>query len=533
MYDLIIRKGVIIDGSGAPGFPGDVAIEGDRVQAMGDLGDQKGRSEVDASGQVVCPGFIDLHSHSDIMLLAEPDGKPKVMQGITTDVMGQDGYSVAPLRALLIPEYRQFLSALAGSPALDWDWETMAEYLARFDGAVSMNVVSMVGHGTVRWNVLGTASTVAGQRDLDRMGELIEQAFADGATDVSYGLVYVPSLFANREELNYVGRVVQKLGGAVVYHIRNEADFILESLDEVLQVARDTGVRTHISHFKLTGAKNWEKAEAAIAAVEEALAQGLEITFEQYPYASGNTMMSAALPPWVLEGSTEEVLVRLRDPALRPQIARDVDNGVGRWQSFGIASDWNIMVSSVGSSRNRDVVGRNLRQLAEMAGTSPLEVAIQLLIEERLNVGAIIFHQSEDVLQRLMRLPMGGFGTDGVIGMRPHPRMYGTLPRILGRYVREEKVLRMEEAIRKATSLAADRLRLADRGRIAPGMAADLVVFDPMTVADTATFENPHRYPIGVNWVVVNGVVVVKDGQHTGARPGRGLRPTPKSWQDG
>ncbi len=531
MYDLIIRKGVIIDGTGAPGFPGDVAIEGDRIQAMGDLGDQKGRSEIDASGQVVCPGFIDLHSHSDIMLLAEPDGKPKVMQGITTDVMGQDGYSAAPIREWLVPEYRRFISALTGFPELDWDWETMADYLARFDGTASMNAVSMVGHGTVRWNVLGTSSGVAGQGDLDRMGELIEQSFAGGATDVSYGLVYVPSLFANREELTFVGRVVQRLGGSVVYHIRNEADFVLESLEEVLRVARDTGVRTHISHFKLTGAKNWHKAEAALATVEDALAQGLEITFEQYPYTSGNTMMSAILPPWVLEGDTEEVLARLRDPALRPRIAHDVENGVGHWQSFGPIAEWNVAVSSVGSSRNQDAVGRNLRELADGAGIPPLEAAIQLLLEERLNVGAIIFHQSEDVLRLLMRHPSGGFGTDGVVGTMPHPRMHGTFPRVLGRYVREEKVLRMEEAIRKATSLAAERLRLADRGRIAPGMAADLVVFDPMTVADTATFKNPRQYPNGIKWVIVNGVVVVKNGQHTGARPGRGLRPTPKSWQ--
>ena len=525
MYDLVIRKGIVIDGTGAAGFPGDVAVEGDVIVAAGDLGDEKGRTEIDASGQVVCPGFIDLHSHSDIMLLAEPDGAPKVMQGVTTDVMGQDGYSAAPIRRDLIPEYRQFLSALAGNPDLDWDWETMDGYLSRFDGATSMNVASMVGHGTVRWNVLGTASKPADRCDLDRMGESIEQAFAEGATDVSYGLIYVPSLFANHEELSYVGRLVQRLGGAVVYHIRNESDFVLESLDEVLQVARDTGVRTHISHFKVTGARNWDRAEEALARVEGALADGLDVTFEQYPYPSGNTMLSAILPPWVLEGSQEEILARLADPSLRPRIQRDVEHGVGRWQSFGIIAAWNIAVSSVGSERNRDAIGRNLRDLAGEAGTTPLEVAIRLLLEEELNVGMIIFHQSEEVLRRLMKHPRGGFGTDGVIGKRPHPRMYGTFPRVLGHYVREEKALRLEEAIRKSTSVAADRLRLSDRGRIAPGMAADLVVFDPIRIADTATYENPHQYPVGVNWVLVNGVPVVKEGRHTAARPGRALRP--------
>lgn len=525
MYDLLIRKGLVIDGTGKAGFPGDVAVAGDRVEAVGQLDEAKGRVEIDASGQVVCPGFIDLHSHSDIMLLAEPNAEPKVMQGITTDVMGQDGYSMAPIRKELVPEYRQFLAGLAGSPSIDWDWETMGGYLSRFDGAVSTNVASMVGHGTVRMNVLGTRPDPATPRDLDRMAELIEQAFAEGATDLSYGLIYVPSLFANREELNYLGRLVQRLGGAVVYHIRNEANFALESVEEVLQVARDTGVRTHISHFKVTGVKNWPKAEAVVAAVDRALAEGLDVTFEQYPYPSGSTMLSALLPAWVLEGGTAEALQRLTDPTLRARIEHDVENGLGRWQSFGIVADWNITISSVGSPKNRDKAGRNLRDLAREAGTSPLEIAIRLLVEEEMNVSMIIFHQSEEVLRRIMVHPRGGFGTDGLLGDRPHPRLYGTFPRVLGYHVREERVLRLEEAIRKSTSLAADRLRLADRGRIASGMAADLVVFDPTSVIDRATYEDPHQSPIGINWVVVNGTVVVKEGRHTGVRPGRSPKP--------
>ena len=525
MYDLIIRKGLVIDGTGNPGFPGDVAVAGDRIEVVGDLTEKKGRVEIDASNQVVCPGFIDLHSHSDIVLLAEPQAEPKILQGITTAVMGQDGYSMAPMRRELVPEYRQLLSGLAGSPRIDWDWETMAQYLSRFDGAASTNVVSMVGHGTVRMNVLGTMSSPATAHDLGRMGDLIEQAFQEGATDVSYGLIYVPSLFADREELNHVGRVVQRLGGSVVYHIRNEADAALESVEEVLQVARDTGVRTHISHLKVTGARNWHKADAAMAAIDHALSEGLDVTFEQYPYPAGSTMMSAVLPPWVLEGSTAEALRRLADPALRPRILRDIESGVGRWQSLGTISAWNIVVSAVGSMRNRDKVGRNLLDLAEEQGVPPVEMALRLLLEEEMNVSMIIFHQSEEVIRRFMRHPRGGFGTDGLLGGKPHPRLYGTFPRVLGRYVREDKVLRLEEAIRKATSLAADRLRLADRGRVAPGMAADLVVFDPNSVIDTATFEDPRRFPSGINWVIVNGTVVVQEGRHSGATPGRSLKP--------
>lgn len=525
MYDLVIRNGLVIDGTGEAGFLGSVAIEGDRIEAVGDISEQKGRVEIDASGQVVCPGFIDLHSHSDVVLLAEPEAMPKVMQGITTDVMGQDGYSAAPLRRDLIPEYRKFLAGLAGNPDIDWDWQTMDKYLARFDGAASTNVVSMVGHGTVRWNVIGTSSRAASQADLERMGELIEQAFFDGATDVSYGLIYVPSLFANREELNYVGRVTQRLGGSVVYHIRNEAESALESLEEVLQVARDTGVRTHISHLKVTGARNWQKAEKVMAALDRAIGEGLGITFEQYPYPAGSTMMSAVLPPWVLEGSTGEALKRLGDPSLRSRIVHDVEQGVGRWQSLGTIADWNIQVSSAQSERNRDKEGRNLRDLAHEMGITPLEVAIRLLEDENMNVSMIIFHQSDDVIRQFLRHRAGGIGTDGLLGGKPHPRLYGTFPRLLGYYVRQEKVLRLEEAIRKSTSLAADRLRLPDRGRVAKGMAADLVVFNPATVIDTATFENPRQYPAGIDWVIVNGTVVVKEGQHTGAKPGRSLKP--------
>jgi N-acyl-D-amino-acid deacylase len=526
MYDLVIRKGLVIDGTGEPGYPGDVAVAGDRITAVGDLKGQSGKIEIDASGRVVCPGFIDLHSHSDIMALAEPDTAPKVMQGITTDVMGQDGYSMAPIRRALVPEYRQFLSGLAGSPAIDWDWESFGEYLARFDGATSCNVASMVGHGTIRMNALGISSDPAGPRELALMGDLIERAFSEGATDVSYGLIYVPSLFANREELNYIGRVVQRLGGAVVYHIRNEANYALESLEEVLQVSRDTGVRTHISHFKITGVKNWPKVEAAVAALDRAIAEGLDITFEQYPYPAGNTMLSAILPAWVLEGGTAAALRRLTDPSQRPRIVQDVERGIGQWQSLGIISDWNIVVSSVGSAKSRNKVGRNLRDLAGEAGTTPLEAAIRILVDEDMNASVIIFHQSEEVIRRLMVHPRGGFGTDGLLGEKPHPRLYGTFPRVLGYYVREQKVLRLEEAIRKATSLAADRLRLPDRGRIAPGMAADLVVFDPNRVIDRGTYENPQQFPEGINWVVVNGTVVVQEGRHTGAHPGRSLRPT-------
>ncbi len=526
MYDLVIRRGLIIDGTGQAGFPGDVAVVGDRVEAVGDLGDQTGQVEIDASGRVVCPGFIDLHSHSDIVLLAEPDAEPKVMQGITTEVMGQDGYSMAPLKKELIPEYRQFISGLAGSPPIEWDWETMSDYISRFDGTASVNVVSMVGHGTVRMNVLGTGSTPATQGDLDAMGEMIEQAFAEGATDVSYGLIYVPSLFANREELNYVGSLVQRLGGATVYHIRNESDFVLESVEEVLQVARDTGVRTHVSHLKVGGVGNWRKADAVMSALERAIDEGLDITFEQYPYTAGSTMMGALLPPWVLEGGTAEALKRVSDPALRPRIQHDVENGIGSWQSLGAIAGWNIVISSVGSARNQGKVGRSLLELARSSGTSPLEVAIRFLVEEEMNVSIIIFHQSEDVVCQMMAHPRGGFGTDGVPGRKPHPRLYGTFPRVLGHYVREKRVLRLEDAIRKSTSLAADRLRLADRGRVAPGMAADLVVFDPNSIIDTASYENPCQFPMGINWVLVNGTVVVKDGRHTGAHPGRSLKPS-------
>jgi N-acyl-D-amino-acid deacylase len=526
MYDLVIRNGLVIDGTGRAGFPGDVAVSGDRIEAVGDIGDQRGRVEIDASNQVVCPGFIDLHSHSDVVLMAEPLAEAKVMQGITTDVMGQDGYSAAPMRPEMVADYRKFLAGLASDPDVEWSWRTMEEYLRRFDGAASTNVVSMVGHGTVRWNVKGTSSEEASRDDLDRMGELIDRAFAEGATDVSYGLIYVPSLFANREELNYVGRVAERNGGAVVYHIRNEAESVLESLEEVLQVSRDTGVRTHISHLKVTGAGNWKKAEGVMEAIDHAISEGLRITFEQYPYAAGSTMMSAVLPPWALEGSTDEALKRLEDPSLRSRILHDVEHGVGRWQSLGTIAAWNIVVSSVGSQKNKDKEGRNLRDLAQEVGVAPIEAAIRLLLEENMSVSMIIFHQSDDVVGMFMRHPAGGFGTDGLLSGKPHPRLYGSYPRILGHYVRQEKLLKLEEAIRKATSLAADRLRLSDRGRIAEGMGADIVVFNPGTVIDRATFENPRQFPDGINWVLVNGAVVVKEGKHTGAKPGRSLRPS-------
>lgn len=518
-----LSGGTIIDGTGAAGFPGNVVIEGDRIMAMGAEAQPRG-AMVDCTHLAVAPGFIDMHSHSDLVGMSDRQLAPKLRQGITTEVLGQDGLSEAPIPAEFIPMWRRHLSGLNGDPDLAWDWGSFGEYLDRCAGA-AINMTALVGHGPLRLHAVGMENRPVTPAELEVMCRVLDQALQEGAIGFSTGLIYSPCVYGDTEELIALGRVVAWHGSFMVYHMRYEGKRVLDGMAEVFRIARESGAACHISHFKARGRQAWGQAPAMAAAVERARAEGLDITADQYPYLAGSTMLGALLPPWCHAAGTEGVKSYLQDPDLRETIEREIADGRADWESTIVAVGWeNITISGVSSARNRAAVGQSLPQIAAMWGISPYEAMVRLMLEEDLDVSMIIHALTEEDLQTLMQQPWVMTCTDGLMGGEPHPRTYGTFPRKLGHYVRELGLESLEEAVRKMTSLSAQRLGLPDRGVLRPGALADVVVFDPATIIDRATYDQPRVFPEGIGHVLVNGVPAVWNGAETGQLAGRALR---------
>jgi N-acyl-D-amino-acid deacylase len=531
MNELVIRGGTIVDGSGAPAYRGDLLVRAGGIAAVGhganaQLSFGADAQFVDAGGLHVAPGFIDTHSHSDLRVLAEPDLPMKVQQGITLDVLGQDGISVAPVRDEDVAQVRKQLAGLLGDPDLPRDWRSVADYLALLDRGAGLNLAYLVPHGAVRAGAMGLSARRASADELERMRALVTQAMDEGALGMSTGLIYPPCCYGDTDELvTLCGAVAQK-GGVFVVHMRSESDHILEAVDEMIAVGTKSGVHVHLSHFKIAGRDNWPKVEKMLDKVRAAQASGVRITADQYPYVAGSTMFGAILPPWAHDGGTEEALARLGSRDERQRMRAAIERpGPSQWDNFW---QWTgpegIVISDVPSGRRPDVVGKTVAEAAAATGAEPLEFAFDLLRLERMGVSMISFSQSEEVVERILREPYVNLCTDGLLGGRPHPRAYGAYPRLLGRYVRERGVLTLEEAVRRMTAQAAAAMHLADRGRIAVGAVADLVLFDAARVIDRATFADPRQAPVGIMHVIVAGVPVVVDGQPTGARPGRSVR---------
>lgn len=525
MRELLIRGGVLVDGTGAPRRRADVLLREGRVAAVGE-GLRSGGEVIDAGGRIVAPGFIDTHAHSDLKILAEPDLPAKVRQGITLDVLGQDGISVAPVRDADVQQVRRQLAGLLGDPDVARDWRSVADYLARLDRGAGLNVAYLVPHGAVRACAMGHAARAPSAEELQRMMALVGQAMAEGAIGLSTGLIYPPCCYADREELVALCAEVARRGGVFVVHMRSESDRILEALDELLDVARRSTVHLHISHFKIAGRANWPLVEQVLTKMRAAQAAGLRVTADQYPYVAGSTMFGAILPPWAHDGGVEATVERLRSPEARARMrAQMEDPAPCDWDNFW---KWTgpegIVIADVPSGRRPELIGRTVAEAAAQAGRPAIELALDLLLEERLGVSMVSFSQDEAVVERVMREPYVNVCTDGLLGGRPHPRAYGSFPRVLGRYVRERGVLGLEEAVRRMTSQAADAMHLGDRGRLQPGQAGDVVIFDEAEVNDTATFADPIQHPVGLSHVIVGGVPVIADGVATGARPGRVVR---------
>ncbi len=520
-HTLVIRGAVVYDGTGGPARRADIGIRKDRIAAVGERLD--GDEVLDASGLAAAPGFIDTHSHSDLRVLVEPDLPAKLKQGVTLELFGQDGISVAPLAERDVSNRRRQLAGLLTDPPVSWAWRSVADYLAEVERArPALDVAYLVPHGAVRETVMGLENRRATDAELEQMKALLRRGLDEGAFGLSTGLIYPPCCYSDMRELVELCGVSARYGKPVVVHMRSESDRILEAMDEMFEVGRQSGVHVHISHFKIAGKTNWPKLEKVVAAVDAAKCANARVTADQYPYIAGSTMLGAILPPWVHEGGTPKALERLADAASREKMrAQMLDSADADWDNFW---KWSgpegIIVSDVPSGRRPEVVGRSLKQAADAAGADPVDFALDLLLSERMGVAMVSFSQSEEVVEAMLSLPYVNACTDGLLGGRPHPRAYGTYPRILGRYVRQKRTLTLEAAVRKLSGLAADAFGFSDHGYLLPGKRANVVLFDPGSVEDTATFEQPISFPRGVPYVIVGGQLVVKDGESTGRRPG-------------
>ena len=525
-YDVLIVNGRIFDGTGNPWFYGDVGIVGDKIAAIGRRLRGDAKTVIDASGLAVSPGFIDMHSHSDLELLVDGRALSKIMQGVTLEVIGNCGGSAAPLNDFLKAHMEKFvLPDFEGAVKLEWN--TLGEYFKKLEeSGISLNVASHVGHSNVRACVIGFEKREPKPEELEEMKRLVEEAMLDGAIGMSTGLIYPPSSYAKTEEIIELAKVVAKHGGIYASHIRGEGETLLEAVKEAIRIGEEAGLPVEISHFKASGKSNWGKIRDAARLIEEAREKGVDVTADQYPYTASSTSLSALLPDWAHEGGSEKLLERLKSPDARTTILEHLK------RYSRLESDyWDRIVISY-LSKNLNFLGKSIKEISDILGLSPEETVIKLLIEEESRVSHINFNMCDEDVEFAMRKPWIMVGSDGsavapegVLGKgKPHPRYYGTFPRFLSLYVREKRVLTLEQSIRKMCYLPAWRLGFRDRGIIREGAYADIVIFNPKTVKDNATFTDPHKFPTGIIHVLVNGVPVVFDSKHTGAKPGRVLR---------
>jgi N-acyl-D-amino-acid deacylase len=525
MLDLLVRGGRVIDGAGNPWFEADVGVRGGRIVAVGRTDEPAART-IDAHGLFVTPGFTDMHTHSDIQLLANPAHEMKVHQGVTCDVIGQDGLSFAPVTDEVREQLRVALAGWNGDPpGFDWGWRSVSEYLDRFDRGVAINAAYLVPHATVRMVVMGADDRPPRDAELAEMKRLVREGIEQGAVGLSSGLTYAPGMYATDDELVELCSVLRETGGFYTPHHRNYGSHAIEAYADCVEIARRSRAPLHFAHAHLGFPPNRGRAPELLAMIDAARADGLDVTLDTYPYLAGSTYLHANLPGWVMAGGPEATLARLRDPALRERIRVELEE-TGSDGAHGVPIDWDVhVISGVRRPENQRWVGKSVGAAAQEAGERPVDFYCELCAAEELGATMVSHIGNEENVQLIMQHPAHMPGSDGIlVGERPHPRGWGTFPRYLARYVRELGVLSWEQAIRKMTSLPAQRLGFGDRGLLRPGMAADVVCFDPETVRDTATYEDPKRLPEGIPYVAVNGRLVVDDGRHTGDLPGRALR---------
>jgi N-acyl-D-amino-acid deacylase len=528
-YDVIIKSGSVYDGSGRPAYVADVAIEDERIVAVGRL-DADANLVIDASGLAVAPGFINMLSWANDTLIEDGRSQSDIRQGVTLEVMGE-GFSMGPLNEVM----KKDMLESQGDIKFAIKWTTLGEYLEYLERkGVSPNVASFVGAATVRIYALGYQDRAPTFRELQKMRQLVAQAMREGALGVSSALIYAPGVYAKTDELEALAEVAGKYGGMYISHLRSEGNDLLEAVDELITIAKKANVATEIYHLKAAGKANWHKLDAVIEKIEKARSEGLDITADMYTYTAGATGLDAAMPPWVQVGGFRAWVAQLKDPAIRQRVMREMSTPSDEWENLYLlaGSPENVLLVGFKNKNLRYLAGKTLAQVAVMRGKSPEETAIDLVIEDDSRVGTIYFLMSEENVKKQIKLPWVSFCSDagslapeGVfLKSSTHPRAYGNFARLLGKFVRDEHVIPLAKAIRRLTSLPAENLKLDRRGRLKKGYYADVVVFDPNTICDNATYEKPHQYATGMIHVFVNGTQVLKDGEHTGAKPGRIVR---------
>jgi len=529
-YDLLVRGGTVYDGSGSPGVAGEVAIQGDRIAYVGPKAPGIAKKEIDATGKAVAPGFINMLSWSTESLIADGRGQSELRQGVTLEVFGE-GFSMGPLNEPMKKE----LAAQQVDVKYPVDWTTLGEYLAGLEKkGVSMNVASLIGATNPRVMLLGEDDVDPKPEQLAAMQDVVRQAMEEGALGVGSALIYVPGTFAETDELAALASTAARCGGIYMTHMRSEGRNLVEAVDETIDISRRSGAPAEIYHFKAAGRKEWPKMDQAIAHIEAARREGIRVSTDMYAYNAGATGLDAAMPPWVQAGGNEAWFARLRDPATRKKVAAEMRSDATDWENLYAAAGGagNLLIVELKNPDLKKYTGKTLAEIATMRGTSPEDTAMDLVVEDQSRVGTIYFVMSEDEVARKVALPYMHFGSDAAaqaaegvfLKSGAHPRAYGNFARVLGRYVRDEKRTTLEDAIRRMTSDSAAVLNLRDRGSLKPGYYADVVVFDPATIQDHASYTEPHQYATGVSEVIVNGQVALDRGEPTDARPGRFVR---------
>ncbi|MFQ4727156.1 N-acyl-D-amino-acid deacylase family protein [Clostridioides difficile] len=523
----LIKHGLIVDGNKTPAYEGDILIENEKILKISQDLNEEADKVIDAKGRVICPGFIDTHSHSDLVILVNPYNEVKIRQGITTEVLGQDGISMAPLPQEHISSWRKNLAGLDGeSDEIDWKYETTENYLKMMDyNGVGLNETYLVPHGNVRMEAMGLEDRPATKEEIQKMCEITERELKAGAIGLSTGLIYIPCAYSLTEEIIEMCKVVAKYDGVFVVHQRSEADTILTSMEEIIEIGKQSGVKVHFSHFKVCGKANWKYIPQVIELLEKAEKEGIRVSFDQYPYVAGSTMLGVVLPPWAHSGGTDKLIERLSDENERAKMKKDIANGIEGWDNFiEFAGIDQIFVTSVKTEKNKDTIGKSLLEIGKMRGKDPLDATFDLLKEEENAVGMVDFYGLEEHIIGFMKRDEQNVCTDGLLAGKPHPRAYGSFPKILGRYVRELNVLTIEEAVYKMTKKAATSFSIKDRGELKEGYFADIVIFDKDTVSGCDDFINSMQYPTGIDYVIINGNCVVEEGKYNKIKAGKVLK---------